>query len=138
MSASGNSPSTHASPRRPRIGTNLRVSDADRAAVADRLAKHYADGRLDQAEFTERVDLAMSAKIQSDFTGLFADLPDTDRPEEPTRRRHRYRIIVFLILAILVAAAIGQALVRSYVPWLAVGLFAFLWLRYYDRRHRRL
>ena len=31
---------------------HLRVSDAERAEVADRLSKHYADGRLDQAEFS--------------------------------------------------------------------------------------
>jgi hypothetical protein len=33
----------------------MRVSDAERQAVTDRLAEHFAEGRLDQAEFDERV-----------------------------------------------------------------------------------
>jgi hypothetical protein len=54
----------------------MRVSDAERAAVADRLARHFSDGRLDQAEFDERVTRAMAAKTFGDFQGLFSDLPD--------------------------------------------------------------
>src|SRR5215471_7153623 len=53
----------------------MRISDADRADVADRLSKHYSDGRLDQAEFNERLDRAMKAKTQADLAGLFTDLP---------------------------------------------------------------
>ena len=117
---------------------NLRLSDADRAAVADRLAKHYADGRLDEAEFSERVDRAMSAKTQSDLTGLFFDLPSTVASELPARRRHRYLGIVLLVLIVLIAVAIGQALVRSSLPWLLIGLVVFLWLRYRPGHHRRL
>jgi hypothetical protein len=56
----------------------MRISDAERAEVADRLSKHYGDGRLDQAEFNARLDRAMSAKTQQDLGGLFADLPDDE------------------------------------------------------------
>ena len=31
----------------------MRVSDAERQAVVDRLAEHFADGRLDHAEFDD-------------------------------------------------------------------------------------
>ena len=55
---------------------NMRVSDADRTEVADRLARHYGDGRLDHAELDERVSRAMAAKTVGDFQGLFDDLPD--------------------------------------------------------------
>jgi hypothetical protein len=55
---------------------NMRVSDAERAEVADRLARHFADGRLDQVEFDERVSRAMAAKTVGDLRGLFDDLPD--------------------------------------------------------------
>jgi hypothetical protein len=54
----------------------MRVSDADRSDVADRLARHYGDGRLDQAEFDDRIGRAMTAKTVADFQGLFEDLPD--------------------------------------------------------------
>jgi hypothetical protein len=69
------------------VDPQLRVSDAERADVADRLSKHYSDGRLDQAEFNERLDQAMKAKTQSDLNGLFADLPATDDPGKEVRQR---------------------------------------------------
>ncbi len=64
---------------------NMRISDAERAEVADRLSKHYSDGRLDQAEFNERLDRAMNAKTQADLNGLFADLPAIDDQERRSR-----------------------------------------------------
>ena len=64
----------------PHSDQNLRVSDAERQAVTDRLAEHFADGRLDQAEFDERVGRAMNAKTRADLNGLFDDLPETGAP----------------------------------------------------------
>ena len=57
---------------------HIRVSDAERNAVAELLGQHYADGRLDQAEFDERVNRTMAAKTRGDLAGLFNDLPDSD------------------------------------------------------------
>jgi GntR family transcriptional regulator len=64
-------------------GQHLRVSDAEREAVADRLAEHFAAGRLDQDEFDDRVGRAMSAKTRADLSGLFADLSETGAPAVP-------------------------------------------------------
>jgi GntR family transcriptional regulator len=64
-------------------GQHLRVSDAEREAVSSRLAEHLAAGRLDQAEFDDRVRRAMSAKTRADLSGLFADLPETGAPASP-------------------------------------------------------
>ena len=55
---------------------HLRVSDAEREAVAGGLAGHFAAGRLDRAGFDDRVGRAMSAKTRADLRGLFADLPE--------------------------------------------------------------
>jgi Flp pilus assembly protein TadB len=70
----------------------MRVSDADRSEVADRLARHFGDGRLDQAEFDQRLDQAMRAKTRADLVGLLADLPQ-DRPapdaSQPAGRKER-------------------------------------------------
>ena len=63
-------------PGRPQA--DLRVSDADRQAIADQLSKHFGDGRLDQAEFDERLSQAMSAKTYRDLDGLLTDLPPTE------------------------------------------------------------
>lgn len=149
MSAPGRPPWTDGSASRRRAGTphpDLRVSDAERAEIADRLSKHYADGRLSQAEFDTRLDQAMSAITQSDLSGLLADLPDTETPRAPSaasaprlaRERHGRPLhrILLLVLAIVIAAAVGQALVRTYIPWLLIALLALLWLRHGPRRHR--
>jgi hypothetical protein len=76
-------------------GTSLRVSDADRAAVADRLSRHYGDGRLDKAEFDLRLDRAMRATTRADLIGLLSDLPAEPQPPaggEPTRSRSQRRL----------------------------------------------
>ena len=62
---------------------HLRVSDAEREAVTGQLAEHFAAGRLDQAEFDDRVGRAMSARTRADLSGLFADLPETGAPAVP-------------------------------------------------------
>ena len=76
---------------------NLRIGDAERTAVADRLAKHFSDGRLDEAEFGERLDRAMRAKTMADLTGLLADLPETEPdaplPEAAGGPRHQRRML---------------------------------------------
>ena len=55
---------------------HIRVSDAERTEVAELLGEHYADGRLDQAEFDDRVGRTMAAKTRGDLAGLFDDLPE--------------------------------------------------------------
>jgi hypothetical protein len=116
----------------------MRVSDADRTEIADRLSKHYGDGRLDQGEFTERLDRAMSAKTQSDLNGLLADLPGDGPPPggRPRPERGNLGRIILLALLVVVAVAAGQALLHMYLLWILVALAAFLWLRY-NARHRR-
>src|SRR6201995_170736 len=56
---------------------DLRVSDAERQAVADQLSTAFGDGRLDQTEFDERPSQAMNAKTSRDLDGLLTDLPGT-------------------------------------------------------------
>ena len=117
--------------RGPYSDQHLRVSDAERQAVADRLAEHFGDGRLDQAEFDERVGRAMNAKTRADLSGLFDDLPETGAPAVPERplRRHRHRhpfLAVVLLVLVIVAAAHAMAVLT--VPWLWVGLFAVILL----------
>ncbi len=61
---------------------NLRASDADRDATADRLREHHTDGRLDQDEFQERLDRCFAAKTVGELAQLTRDLPD-----DPARHR---------------------------------------------------
>jgi hypothetical protein len=134
------------------VNPQLRVSDAERADVADRLSKHYSDGRLDQAEFDERLDRAMKAKTQADLHGLFADLPADEDPGKAVSQQARRRSprIVGLVLIIVIAAILGHSLAVSFIPfffwhaltgsvftWLLIALAIFLWLRYGPRRRDR-
>jgi Domain of unknown function (DUF1707) len=120
----------------------LRVSDADRAAVADQLSRHYADGRLSQAEFDERLDQAMNARTRSDLSGLLADLPGAEAPTVPAPRRAggpSHRILApLLVIAIIITTAHLAFWTLHLMPWLLIGLLAFLWLRYSPRRHRHI
>jgi Domain of unknown function (DUF1707) len=61
----------------------IRASDADRDRVAALLREHHAVGRLDDAEFQERLDRAMAAKTLGDLDDLMADLPAIDLYELP-------------------------------------------------------
>jgi hypothetical protein len=104
---------------------HVRVSDAERQAVADRLAEHFADGRLDQAEFDERVGRAMSAKTRGDLSGLFADLPETGAPAGPERprRRHRHPVLLLVLLVVLALATAHEVLWVT-LPLLWLGFLA--------------
>jgi hypothetical protein len=134
-------PRTHGLVPRFRYGytdQHVRVSDAERTEVADRLAAHFGEGRLDQAEFDERVAQAMNAKTRGDLSGLFDDLPEpgpAGTPGTPVRGPHSpahpvrpYMNPFFLVLLVLVITAAGTAgeAVFGRVPgmktWLWVGV----------------
>jgi DUF1707 SHOCT-like domain len=111
--------------RGPYSDQHLRVSDAERQAVADRLAEHFGDGRLDQAEFDERVGRAMNAKTRADLSGLFDDLPETGAPavtDCPRRRRRRGHPALLLVLLFVLALTVGHAVFWVAVPLLWLGL----------------
>jgi hypothetical protein len=108
---------------------NIRVSDAERNAVAEQLGAHYADGRLDQAEFDERISRTMAAKTRGDLAGLFDDLPDPGPagapgtagpggPAMPYARRRRGGIFRPLILLAIVIVLVSAS-------WHAIGAFSF-------------
>ena len=117
---------------------HMRVSDAERQAVTDRLAEHFASGRLDQAEFDERSTRAMNAKTRADLNGLFDDLPEsgmpgmgqpgtglpeTGAPAGVCAQRRRFRHPVLLAaLVILVALAAGHVV----FPLLWIGFLVVI------------
>ena len=132
---------------------HLRVSDAERSAVAERLATHYSDGRLDQAEFDDRVGRAMAAKTRGDLDGLFDDLPDPEpagasrnaRPGDPAvpyRRRRRSGFGRMLLLVVLVIAALSiishvLTAFAFYVPWFWIAALVAVVLLVNRSAHHR-
>ena len=119
---------------------DLRISDAERAEVADLLATHYGDGRLDQAEFEQRLDQAMRARTYRDLSGLFADLPPTpgrrgpagpEGPDLPARlhQGRSPRRLLFIAVVIAIAVLAGHALTVPFTPWAwAFGPWAWIGL----------
>ncbi|WP_347349142.1 DUF1707 domain-containing protein [Nigerium sp.] len=58
-----------------------RISDGDRDAAVEMLREHFELGRLDESEFSDRMQSALAARTMQDLTPLFSDLPDP-RPDE--------------------------------------------------------
>jgi hypothetical protein len=67
-----------------RPARELRIGDAERTAAAQELGEHYAQGRLSAEEHQERLDRVMTARIASDLTPVFADLPGSAYQGRPT------------------------------------------------------
>jgi hypothetical protein len=56
-------------------GPALRASDAERDAAVQRLQGAFAEGRLDDAEFDQRMRAALTARTHGDLDALLTDLP---------------------------------------------------------------
>ncbi len=117
---------------------SLRVGDAERDAAVSALAEHYAAGRLDQEEYDERSDQALSARTDADLGTLFVDLPSPGTAEQsavqPSRRRARrlrappLPALLFLVLAVALVAVLPGP------PW---PLFVIGWLWFFGAFGRR-
>ncbi len=136
-------PSTAFAMRRPSTAdTSVRASDAERNEVADKLSRHFSEGRLDAIEFKERLDRAMGAKTRGDLHGLFDDLPTLRAPDTPKAAKHRHRrhrIVPFFLVVLFVALVAGSlspfAIVGhfTWVLWVIGGLF--IWNRLHRHHH---
>jgi len=137
---------------------HIRVSDAERNAVAELLGQHYADGRLDQVEFDERVSRTMTAKTRGDLAGLFDDLPEAGpagaAPAGPTgaadqaspyrgpRRRGGIVRPLLLLLFVFICANIAWHAFTSLffiqpLVWAFVIVAVILLVRRSSHRHDR-
>lgn len=65
----------------------IRASDAEREQAVESLRAHAVDGRLTLGEFAQRVDRAYAAKTRDELDQLTRDLPTSERPASPGRRR---------------------------------------------------
>jgi len=65
-------------------GQAVLASDGERDQVVALLQRHFADGRLTQAELEERAGAALAARTRDQLSALTADLPGADaRPAWP-------------------------------------------------------
>lgn len=136
----------------------MRVSDADREQVAERLRENFAAGRLTSEELDERLAAALSAKTVGDLRALMTDLPEPapvgppagqERPDWTNRQVYGYRrvprlmpLALILLLAIIVLPSAGFVVVAflklMLLFWLVVcvaGVFAAARFRRHARRY---
>jgi hypothetical protein len=113
---------------------DLRVSDAERDAVVTELGEHFGQGRLDQAEFDERVSKALSARTGRDLGGLLADLPSARAESgtpQPGAQLPRTLIVVPLLAAVILAAAVAAGgWHHGWMPWPLFWLLPIVVLRF--------
>jgi hypothetical protein len=118
---------------------NLRASDEDRERIADRLRKSHAEGRLDLAEFQQRLESCYEAKTFGELSALVRDLP---RPIEHDDRGALARIrsspwallAPILIVVLLLGALTGGHDHHFWLGWLWIPLVFFLWRMSWRRR----
>lgn len=72
----------------------LRASDQDRERTVEQLRRHVTDGSLTLDEFAERVDVALSARTQSELEPLVADLATAPVPKGRRLKARRWVIAV--------------------------------------------
>ncbi len=101
--------------------------------MADKLSRHYAEGRLDESEFKTRLDTAMSATTRGDLNGLFHDLPRAaQRAATPAAAAPPHLCLWSFLVAFLaiVAGATMPFYPLYHVPWLLFAIIGFvLWRR---------
>jgi hypothetical protein len=123
----GNTAGTGQPAQPARAGAELRVSDAERDAVAAELAEHLKDGRLQVAEFDERVSQAIGARTRGDLDGLLADLPRLTPPQSPPPYRARLPFplvaIVIFVVGMTVLGGVSRAAATGGHP-----VWAIWWL----------
>ncbi|GAA0603190.1 DUF1707 domain-containing protein [Kribbella sandramycini] len=67
----------------PQYQPNQRFTEADRDKIAGRLRDAFADGRLDQPEFTSRLDQLYAVKTYGELEPLVRDLPPVKTYQTP-------------------------------------------------------
>lgn len=128
---------------------DLRASDAERDAVLGELGQHFQDGRLDKAEFDDRVTAALAAKTGRDLDEVLTDLPKTPASEQrgaasepgqgsapsaapwqsarPLPALGRPRVLMLLPLLVAAVMISGLLIGGGHHGW-PFAPFGFLWL----------
>jgi hypothetical protein len=107
---------------------NLRAADADRERTAERLRTSHAEGRLDLAEFQERLEYCYEAKTVGQLDELVADLPRQDEPDAGRSLGwHLPRPLLVPFMPILIALIVISAATGQHVFWLWLPLLFVFW-----------
>ncbi|MFI6312005.1 DUF1707 domain-containing protein [Nocardia fusca] len=107
------------------ITAGTRASDAERDRIVRDLSRHLGDGRIDLAEYDQRVAQVYRTTTREELTGVLADLP-TLAPARPATPRSRFPVwqrieaTAWLTVSVLVLVIWGAIS-------LGVGEFTYFW-----------
>jgi hypothetical protein len=102
-----------------------RASDTERQAIVEVLQRHYAEGRLDLADFEARSETALASRTQGELVPLIADLPSlTVRPHTsgPPVRPHDSGAAFHAYLRVWIALSVMFVLI-----WVLTGADYYFW-----------
>ncbi|WP_067479564.1 DUF1707 SHOCT-like domain-containing protein [Nocardia amamiensis] len=115
------------------ISTGTRASNAEREAVVRLLGRHMADGRIDAAEYDQRVAEVYASTIRDDLRSVLSDLPELAKDAaEPVGPRPRIPIwqrieggtwlgVSVLVLVIWAAISVGVGAFTYFWPMWVIG-----------------
>ena len=117
---------------------DLRAADADRERIGERLRKSHAEGRLDLAEFQQRLEHCYEAKTMGELDALVIDLPRQDEHDgrRPARGLLPWRMGLVPLLPILIALIVVSAAIGHHFFWLWIPLVFLFWRMSWSRRRR--
>ena len=103
-------------------GGHLRASDADRERVIDALKDAFAQGRLTKSELARRAGQALGLKTYVDLAratagipaGRAATAPPRQHAAAPPARRVNWKVIAWVLSAIIVLPGLGVAFFATY------------------------
>ncbi|GAB0107202.1 DUF1707 domain-containing protein [Nocardia sp. JMUB6875] len=109
------------------ITTGTRASDTERAHIADLLGRHLTEGRLDLAEYNDRLTQVYATTTREDLQLVLQDLPKLSKTAAPQSvSRTRFPIwqqiegsawLGVSLLVLFIWAAISVAAGEFTYPW---------------------
>ena len=100
----------------------LRAADGDRDRAAAELREHYAAGRIDASELSERLEEVYAATTLGELDRLRADLPDPRALPVPATARQLARRRIYQDAGAVVIFDVGCVAV-----WAATGASGSFW-----------
>jgi Domain of unknown function (DUF1707) len=76
----------------PGLEPGIRASDAERDRVVGLLKQHFTDGRLSMDEFSDRMDVAFSARTRGELVTTLRELPVLAQHAAPGVAPERVRV----------------------------------------------
>lgn len=118
------------------------VADADRAAAADEMRRHYDSGRLTLDEFESRLTEVHTARTRGDLEHASRQLPRTEPPASLRLRDRRWSSLALqyalVNLVCIVVWALSGAETNHFWPrWVLLGTLIMYFRRRGGRSRRR-